>query len=363
MVGQISSILPPQIQRVIAPSAEWFGKQVQEFIFTTAPKGVAEMALRTQSVVIVIFIAIVAVVGRQWLLSLPPAEEIKAAYDDINEKWEAVLKNVGEAKESRESRESDLSNAIKNFKNKYMWLKYYPAYAGYSTCFTEVESLDKIFTTLLELGSSIVVPDFKIGKDGVVPVPSDGNCLFHAVVNGLVLLNAQNIKIDEESYDHEKLRKAVIEWEKLHVWDDPVLCGYIKDAIEGFVFVRERQIAEERQTLEGLRTDGSDVDAALEALTTEESLLELLKDRDQHARYQAYFSLLEKPGFFASTAEIYALSRLYPEVAFHTHRDVDGRRIEGFDPSFNNTAESKFSITVINVNSNHFNLFVPKAKT
>lgn len=346
-------------QQVMSPSIQWIGRTIQEinasFSFSKKDlQSIVGLALRVQ--VITVPILTVAVVLCAVALRGALGSSLRLhAYNDVGSKFDGVLKNL---KDLRGETGKQFLAAVEQFQARYEPWKDDPSYAA---LFADVKYQRECFEKLLELKQTVFLPTVHINDRGIIPVVADGNCLFRTVGQGLRLLEeepSQFNALDGQSLDHESLRARSIQWEREHLQRDPQLREYIDQAIESFIAVKEPQYACERATLEGLSAAGETVDGALTALKQAEDELQVLQNSNPSVRYEAYLTQVEKNGFYASVAEIYALSQLYPQVAFHTHREVNGWHIEGFDPSFNEAAE--LTVTILNIDSKHFDLYVPR---
>lgn len=407
MVRGVTSGESQQGQGAISTTCQWLGRKVQEICPSSImpEKGWQGIAGRTQ--IIAVFILVAAAVAVNFIVrkiwssnppdkdkgklpdaqplelealkkesdrvvaapveelaspvasevSPPSFEELTESCFNVAQKLEVVLSNL---KDIRGATGAQFLNAFEQFQEKFGAWENNPAY---ETHFSELRGYKWCFDGLLELKQSLFISDFRIGKDGIVRVPRDGNCLFHTVGRGLRLLEEEKdfSGLKDQPLDHESLRKRVVEWERNHLQSDPELRQYIDDAIEALVAVRERDYTEQRAFLKFSSEEGNNVDGAMRALEEEEKELQLFQSSDPDSRYNAYLAKVEQNKFFASSSEIYALSRIYPKIAFHTHREIDKKHIEGFDPSFNEG--EPYSITIVNVDSNHFDLYIPRRES
>ncbi len=241
----------------------------------------------------------------------PPGlrRDIEEAAGKINGLYEALVRNLrglGGAEEEK------LRVAIKSFRVRHG---------------EEQPGCEKAFKLVAACEESLVI--LKALRPGLflITVPGDGNCLFHALARGL-----QRLGIETRT-GYSLLRLQVVDWMRRNFDGDSVLRGYVDQAIDDFIHSVGFQ-------------SYCELDASLELL------------RDAGRKYDVYFSHIDRDRFFASTAEIYAFSKMYPQIAIEIERSLGGHavHIAGFDPSFNPDAPRK--LILVHKDGCHFDLDV-----
>lgn len=231
-----------------------------------------------------------------------------------------------------------------------------------STHFDGIKYIETSLTYLKAMREHLFLAPIRMDDKGIISQPSDGNCLYHSLVEGLVLLKENLIQraawIDEP-LDHESLRAKVVRWMIANSSTDVLLRDYLDRAVGDYIEVRKGQYMGERDGLEALRLLGEDIAIASASLSDAERQLSILEALDQNQKHKWYLDQAGQPQFFASVAEMYAFSKLYPQVSVHVWRELGGEWNNNFDAPFNN---SDLTINLAyNLSGDHFNIYVPKA--
>jgi hypothetical protein len=219
------------------------------------------------------------------------------------------------------------------------------------------QHLKSTFSYLKNIKQGLFLIEHPVDDVGVMRVPKDGNCFFHSMARGLIMLEVQLRRAllwrEDIPLDHEGFRKAVVDWMRNNYSRDAELLNYMGQAIEAYVAVRRAQHVEERLTMELLKGEGVDVSASEKKMA--ESVVEHEALLDPVGGLEAYLQKIGTVGFFASTAELYAVSQMFG-VAIHVEREIRGRNLGEHDRPVN--PGSPYKITLIHKDGNHFDLKV-----
>lgn len=179
----------------------------------------------------------------------------------------------------------------------------------------------------------------------ILQVPSDGNCFFHAMSKGLIMLK-DHIRWHQAAENHATLRPQIVNWMRENVASDPVLRQYIAEAIEAFQAVKATQHQDQEATLMAIELGGEDVSEARRALAEEKAAVDAM---DQGS----YLDMIARDGFFASNAERYAIANIYG-ITVGVQRRIPGVvRLLDLDPDIGVGSKK---ITLVLVDGNHFDL-------
>ena len=138
---------------------------------------------------------------------------------------------------------------------------------------------------------------------------------------------------------HQQLRAQAVQWMRDHYEEDTQLQDYIREAIEAY----------QAAMLSGNQLELMSLEAALE-LETEgaENILTQIQIRQEaieHARVpltkEDYFRLVSNDAFFASIAEIYAIS-CFSQHQVKIIRKIGNRLITDFDLPINPRSKRRF---------------------
>lgn len=336
----------------------WYGRQIQKLVAPwTTPEvswnRVIEIALRVRILALVVLVPLFAAA---FLIGIAVKKIAPVAFNpaarelhQIGEQLDASLSDLpslhGEAG-------NVLERSITAFEKKYVVPGSSPPLEF--TLIEDYQNIKSVFVELRKMREGLFFTEVYINDEGIMQQPEDGNCFFHALGKGLILISQQLVDAGtwfDINLDHESFRKAVVEW--MRKSQDPVLKKYIDEAIEGYVATRKTQYQQERQTLVLLQIAGENVTAAIQALDQEEQKLNGLLH--PQIRYHLYYEKIGTIGFFASKAEIYAVSQMF-KVAIHIERKIGERNLGEVDPPIN--PHYPLKITLTHVNGKHFDLKV-----
>ena len=211
--------------------------------------------------------------------------------------------------------------------------------------------LQSTFLALKQMRQGLFMMEFKVGDDGVMKVADDGNCFFHAILNGLGK-HEENLQ-RKIPLNHQALRQQVVQWMRENLKTDATLRCHIQAAIEAYSAARRALNAEELLTLNLLEEEKQDVSVRKEELEVIEK--EIRQMNDPQGGMNFYLGKMEQHGFFASVAEMYAVSQMFG-VAIHVERKIGGCNIGEWDAPVNPSAPHQ--ITLIHQDGKHFNLKV-----
>ena len=279
------------------------------------------------------------------------AQRIAAAFDDLLKKLRDLRGPTG----------NEFAAKIKQFYDIHKGSESDPAFAL-------VQAEEQNYNKLLEMqGAIFFAKSYRINNDAIIPMPGDGNCLFHALGAALHLLEPEMSRQrlwNDFPFDHLEIRRRVTQWMKDHYQTDAELKQKIKDAILEFCPILEKQITEEQSSLEagGKQPDPSYLE--------KQGWLEILKTvsldgPDNLEAYKTYIGITEKEGRFASSPQIYTFCKLNPKIGIQISRTILIKGKEGapdrtiisndFDLPFNPAAQFQIN-PVYNVSGDHFDL-------
>jgi hypothetical protein len=199
-----------------------------------------------------------------------------------------------------------------------------------------IAEVKRSFEQLNAMKAGLFVNAPKSDENGIVKVPSDGNCLFHSLLIGLKLmetqLKARKLWDPVKLADHSALRKAAVDWMKRHYTFDQLLKDHIFAAIEAFKFTQTEDLTMKIQAVMAeMDLFAEDSEDYLECQGKLENLQEQLDFVEALVAPESYFELVAHDGVFGSAAEIYAISEIF-KCNIEVSRDVGGGRlVQGFD--------------------------------
>lgn len=166
-------------------------------------------------------------------------------------------------------------------------------------------------------------------------VPDDGNCLYHSISK---LLEQKNIIVSQGD-----LRRQAVEMMKELYEGDETLRGLVDAAIHEHNRAMDEKIETNKMAYDFLKQEGELSEADYRAKLDEDVARYLKVPRigsDQYAINQ-YYDIAADDGFWASSAEIYALGMKYA-IQFHVH---SGDFVQTLPPErySDNTADIAFS--------------------
>jgi hypothetical protein len=289
------------------------------------------------------------------------ARRIDAAFDGLLRNLRSIRGEAG--------REFD--ETVQQFHQMHDGLKENPTYAK---AFQLVELNERNYQFLLDMKGAVFFPKtYSINNEGEVPMPPDGNCLFHALGAGLHLLEPEMTRRgvwNHFPFDHGTIRKRVTDWMDRNLAIDAELKVHIDRAIMEYCPILEDQQKTYRLSVV---SDGRSI-LYDDAYQKKERQLAILRTVQSDApgtleAHQLYVDMTRAEGRFASSPQMYAFCRLNPDVGivvakklyFPGRNGAPDRREMSFDafPRFNPGA--KFMIKpLFNENGDHFDLKVTK---
>ncbi|HEX4840257.1 MAG TPA: hypothetical protein VFU89_07450 [Rhabdochlamydiaceae bacterium] len=288
----------------------------------------------------------------------PELQQILAALSEINKQFETLFSDLKQL-HAANGLGSTIERSLKEFHEQF---DQYKSQDEFQTEFKQFDHIETNFRYLKAMKESLFFAPIYVDLKGTIHQPSDGNCLYHALGAGLELLkddpSLREARVDEP-LEHWKLRDKVVTWMKSNIDTDDELKVYLDRAVGDYIEVRKGQYQAQRETLEALKAVGENISAASTSLTKAESELAQLETLERAQRHQWYLERAGQPNFFASVAEMYAFSKLYPQVSVHIWRELKDRYIDSFDTPFN---QSPLTINLAyNLAGDHFNLYAPPA--
>lgn len=264
---------------------------------------------------------------------------------DLLKDFEDLFKDL---KDLKAEKGQELQRKINEFENNYkdhLNDEHSKAILRFKYVKDTFEALNKLSKTLF---SSHQVSNPL--KDPVVEMPGDGACLFHALSIGLRFLGTVEIT-------HEALRAQAVQWMRDHYETDSTLQAYIAEAIEAYQAATRSGCGLELQCLQAaVEMDGGNEKLVLDQI---DALLKQLQAASSPLTHHDYFNLVSENSFFASIAELYAVSMLYQHQVKIVRR-IGDQLFYDFDLPINPQFKAR-TITVRHVNGNHFDLDVPTA--
>jgi hypothetical protein len=243
---------------------------------------------------------------------------------------------------------------------------------NFAKAFVHVEQNERNYQFLLEMKGAVFFPaTYSINNEGVVPLPQDGNCLFHALGAGLHLLEPEMTRKgvwNNFSFDHATIRKRVTDWMDSNLSTDAELKVHIDRAIMEYCPILEEQQRIYRLSVESVgRSVLNDDD-----YQAKEKQLQILRAVQPDApgtlqAHQLYLEMTRAQGKFASSPQMYAFCRLNPDVGirvaktlfFPGRNGAADRREVRFDSFLPFNPGAKFVIKPhFNEAGNHFDLNV-----
>ncbi len=390
IIEKTSEVIQPPAYPLLGSISNWGGKMVAPL---NAPflsrDGMLEVADRIKFIIALVLLLVVGIVARSRLASAPvigthpqpppsvpgtptlrpssPAQGRSEQTRELNESFASTVKEINAQFDAifsdlkQLNQPNNLERALKDFHEKFD--KYNKKDENdFSTYFKAIEHIESNLRFLKNMRENLFLAPLRLNDKGIIYQPSDGNCLFHALGEGLKLLKENLIQRGtwkEEPLDHEPLRKKIVAWMQEHISRNQQLEGYIDRAVGDYIEVREGQYRLEQEGLKVLQEQGEDIRMASASL--EKGLQEIneLKAKDKKSKQDWYLAKAGHPAFFASSAEMYAFSQIYPAVSIHVWRELNGKYTNDFDAPFN---ESDLTINVAyNLNGDHFNNYIPPA--
>jgi hypothetical protein len=358
----VNSSPPPAINNALPEAISvWMGKLVAPMEAPMLSKeGVFELADRVKFLFGLALLALIAIVAIYQAASrIAPAKQqpqrpIEVDSTAIYEKFEALFADI------KNLNTLDLENSLRAFHTRFDQHK---DQAEFSSIFVGIEEVEKSLRFLKEPKANLFLAPLRMRDNGIISQPPDGNCLFHALVEGLKLLREDLVQREawvEEPLEHEPLRVKIVTWMRVKLPTDNRLKGYLDRAIGDYIEVRKGQHTDQKKGLEALKQKGENISAASEALQKEVEVLAQLESLSPEAKYQWYLERVGHPGFFASIAEMYAFSCLYPKVSLQVYRELNGRYTDAFDEVLNPDCDLTIGLAY-NLSGDHFNNYVPRA--
>jgi len=289
----------------------------------------------------------------------PELQQILAALSAINKQFDMLFSDLKQL-HSADGLGSTIERSLQEFHKQF---DQYKSQDEFQFEFEKFNHIEKNFRYLKAMKESLFLAPIYMDLKGTIHQPSDGNCLYHALGKGLELLKEILILRGawvDESLEHWKLRDKVVTWMKKNVNIDDELKVYLDRAVGDYIEVRKGQYQAQRESLETLKAVGENTSAASASLTKAESELAQLVALNPTQRRQWYLELAGQPKVFASVAEMYAFSKLYPQVSVHIWRELNSQYTDSFDIHFNKDKDLTINLAY-NLAGDHFNLYVPPA--
>jgi hypothetical protein len=232
-----------------------------------------------------------------------------------------------------------------------------------------VQSNEQNYRFLLDMKGAIFLTKTYTIQDDKLPMPSDGNCLFHTLGAGLCLLEPEMTRRGMWNgfpFDHESIREKVNEWMIAHLKTDAKLKEHIDNAIMEYCPILEVQQRRDRLSVE---LDNRTIDDDLDYQEKEKQIAILRSVQfDSPGTLQAhklYIEMTRGLGKFASSPQMYAFCQLNPNVGivvaktlcFPGRNGAPDRKEVSFDqfPPFN--PDARFIIKPhFNESGDHFDL-------
>lgn len=202
-----------------------------------------------------------------------------------------------------------------------------------------------------------------------IPVPTDGDCLYHAACALLKL-------VDKEELTPEALRDRVANWidtkykeaeqqgvqEQGPDCEHPGILDHLRASIESYQAVRRRDLDGELDSLQVQESMGEGAAAIAAARLKINEELSSLNDLTR----EGYIALCRQDKFHGGPVEIYAISELFQVnieierlyVRYADSQIVSSRRIRGFDLSYGVGFDR--TITLVNVGGDHYDASLPE---
>ena len=284
------------------------------------------------------------------------AKKIDEAFDELSKNLSGLRGKAGEA----------FIAQVQKFYIDHQNNKNDPSYAR---AFELVQFNEKTYKALLEMRGAIFFAKTFSHDDNTVPVPSDGNCLFHALGIGLTFYE-QILRSDgiwNFPVDHLSIREEVTKWIIHNLDHDQALRQHLENAIVEFLPILDEQQERDRLTIETERGI-SDVAALVRSYGEKAEQIQVLRTGDVQARYLAYIEMTRHEGKFASSPQIYAFCKLNPAICVQISRRIqmparNGAqpyviRSKDYDLPYN--PEGRFVIDLAySINGDHFDLVLP----
>jgi hypothetical protein len=379
-------LLPREPYPVLGSVSNWMGKLISPLGAPMLSRdGVIELAARVKLIMGFALLLLIVVAmryssslksapaasltpggpGESTTLSGPIGTEVKGIGTD----FDALLQNLrqlrGEAGKRLQARIELFSRTFDN------------ALPANRRCFEMVKSIEENYKGLLQLKGAVFLKTGgtmnKIDDKGVLQLPSDGNCLFHSLAGGLVLLEStlkeHGLWNNAFPVDNFGIRDSVNRYIIAHVANDRELQAEIDNAILEYVPILDRQQAVDHAHIEAERLNGSDVSGLLRAYQAKAAQIEILRTvkEDVPGRFEAheaYITMTSGDEAFASSPHIYAFCKLYPAVGVRVSRKIQvpdrGLIISNeYNLPFNPTARF-FINPVFNAAGDHYDLLVER---
>lgn len=359
-LSAVNSNSPPVTNNAIPDAVSvWMGKFVAPMDAPMLSKeGVFELANRVKFLFGIAILAVLVIVAiykasrSTEIAAQKPLDTIEDASNKIYRKFDTLFADI------KNLNTLDLENALTAFHQRF------DQYKGQNeSIFVGIEEVEKSLRFLKETKGNLFIAPVRLSDNGIISQPMDGNCLFHALGEGLLLLKEDLVRLGvwrEEPLDHESLRKKIVGWMRDKLPTDNRLKSYLDQAIGDYIEVRKGQHKTQQEGLDALKQMGENISAASDDLQKKVEVLSHLESLSLGAKYQWYIAKVGHTDFFASIAEMYAFSCLYPKVCLHVYRELKGRYTDAFDEKLNPDCDLTIGLAY-NLNGNHFNNYVPRA--
>ncbi len=231
----------------------------------------------------------------------------------IDASFDGLLRNLGSL---RGDAGRVFSEQVQQFYRMHSHLR---ANVNFAKAFQLVEQNERNYQFLLEMKGAVFFPKtYSINNEGEVPMPPDGNCLFHALGAGLHLLEPEMTRQgvwNNFPFDHVTIRKRVTDWMDRNLATDAELKVHFDRAIMEYCPILEDQQRTYKLSVEAdERTVAQDAD-----YQEKERQLAILRTVQPDApgnleAHQLYVDMTRAEGRFASSPQMYAFCRLNPDV-------------------------------------------------
>lgn len=189
------------------------------------------------------------------------------------------------------------------------------------------QQLDLIARNLAYLLHTDIQPPlaFRVNfeRTNIFNVPSDGNCLYHAFLLGLFFYN----RINPADISHLDLRAFVIGWLRTELakpieQKDPFVETFLQMSIDDYQDSKKKEKREELATLELVAAEetpeGANARARIAPIREELAILE-----QEQISFEDYLTRASQPGFFCSSAELFALGKLHGDIKIIVKSNAD----------------------------------------
>jgi hypothetical protein len=204
-----------------------------------------------------------------------------------------------------------------------------------------------------------------------IPVPSDGNCLFHAAsalleLSNKGILNAAQLRAsvaDEIDRQYKGAEDSGIQ-EQPPECETPGILDHLRASMESYQAVRRQALADDLSSLLAQENMGEALEPINRARARVNEELEKLGSLTR----AEYVALCRQEGFHGGSVEIYIISQLFQVridierlyVAYVRGKIESFRRIRGFDRIYG--AEFETAITLVNMGGDHYDAGLPHSE-